>query len=324
MGELLTCPVDGTPLVMAADHGVYETACHQCRREFRFTHGVLKALDRGKSNDSHHAIALRVHAEHESVEVEDTVFAARWADIPRETVVTLTQQLDRERRTRLVRIERGGKAPLVPSEPGDHALLLAFGTLLRGALVVGFATILATYFYHLGWLLLLPAGAVAVIALAGWRWRRSSTKQDIDAAKLKRLQREQWLLAQLQRYRLKSADVDARLRQQTRQIAEMQALANDMARAPGDYAHRLEVVRRGIAALEEYRSNDERLKKALANAMTIVEIEYRAARALDGLPDDAIDRLSATIAELAAIEEENVTLEALLEANAEVHSIAPG
>jgi hypothetical protein len=325
MAELLTCPLDGTPLVMAADDGVFESACHKCRREFRFTRGVLKSIElQDTKTPGYRAVTLRIHAEHETIEVAEDVFEARWSDVKKGRALTTTQQIGPSAKSRLVRVHPHGGPDFNPREPGDQAAIRTAGLVVQGGLATVFATILMMYFYHWAFFAIAPIGAFVVLAAAAWRWKSTSTRRTLDKRQWSMLSREQWLLTQLQRYRLQSADLDSRLKRGARQIKEMEKLASDMKSASGDYEHRSEVVRRGIDALRQHHDSDLRLQRAIEGAMEMVEIEYRAARALQYLPDDAIGRLTATIADLEAIEEESAMLEAQLEATAEVHTIAPG
>lgn len=322
MGELLTCPMDETPLVMAADDGVYESGCHRCRREYRFTRGVLKRNEQSPETKlGRHEVALHLHCDHEMIVLRDHVFGGTWDGV-HSGPMTVTEQRAPGDEWNIVRVATSQKS-FSPREPGDRAVVRSAGALVHGGLATLFATVLTVYFYGWAFLGLLPLGAVATAGAALWRWRMTSTRRAFDPLRLSHLKREQWLLEQLHRYRLERKNVEARMLTHRRQIGEMEKLAADMRSARGDYAHRLDVVDRGINALRHHHANDQRLQSAIDDAMEMVEFEYRAARALDYLPDDAIDRLSSTIAQLEAIEAENVVLEAQLEANAEVHAIAP-
>lgn len=323
MGELLTCPLDGTPLVMAADDGVYESGCSKCRRDYRFVAGTLTYFDAQPAKQAgHHRAILKIRADSETITLSDVVFTQTWGRVYQDQSIIVTEQRGADDDWQMVRVRSGAKH-FEAREAGDRATVRGVATLAQGGLAAVFATTLTMYFYHWSFVLLLPFALVGTVILAGLRFKKHSTKQAFEPLRLAHLEREQWLLTQLQRYRLESVDVDERIRRQAKQIGEMKKLAADMQTAQGDYSHRLQVVERGIEALQHHHTNDRKLRDAISQAMEMVTIEYRAARALDYLPDDAIDRLTTTIAELDAIEAEKFALEAQLEANAEVAAIAP-
>jgi chromosome segregation ATPase len=184
--------------------------------------------------------------------------------------------------------------------------------------------ILLMYFYHWAFVFVVLPGAAITTLIAVVAWKRRTTRQRVEPLQLERLQREQWLLGRLEHYRLQGKEVDERLQRYRKQVSELRDLDAQMAEANGDFEQRRQVVQRGLDALQHHVRNDEKLRAAIDDTIEMVEIEYRASRVLDHLPDEALDRLSTTIAELDAIEAENEALEAQLEANAEVNVIAPG
>lgn len=325
MGDLLKCPVDGTVLVLMADSGIVDTVCHDCRREFRFVKGPVTFSETRIGVPEPHLVTvdLLVDAGDENVEIHDTLRRAGWPGVAKGPAAIVLQTAPSGER-QLLQIESSDGTRIRPREPGDRAAIHTVGVSIQGAVAVIFTTILTVYFYHWLFALVVPLfGGAVVTGLAIWRWRKHSTRQKIERTRLLHLEREQWLLGQLYKYRLQSAEVDSRLLRYEEQIKELKNLADQMRNATGDYEQRLSVVERGLSSLKHHVDNDHRLKKTIDETMQMVEIEYRASRALEHLPDDAIDRLTQTVAELDAIESENMLLEAELEANAEVNSIAP-
>lgn len=325
MGDLIKCPIDGTSLMMMPDEGVARTTCHQCHRTFQVTRGELTdvTVTRDADEPTELDLKLAVRTDDESVVLEDRVFAARWSELPYHVPVTTIEQQGPGDGFQIVEVRPRGASAQRYREPGDRASIRTAGLAIRGGLVTLFAMVLAIYFYHWAFVFLLIPGAAITTIVCVVAWKRRTTRQRVEPVQLQRLEREQWLLGQLDQYRLRAEEVEARLTRYHKQIDELRRLDQQMADADGDFEQRRHVVQRGIDALDHHVENDERLRRAIAETMQTVEIEYRASRVLDHLPDDAIDRLSTSIAELDAIQDENQQLEAQLEANAEVNAIAP-
>ncbi|MEM9567790.1 MAG: hypothetical protein AAF974_05730 [Cyanobacteria bacterium P01_E01_bin.34] len=163
-----------------------------------------------------------------------------------------------------------------------------------------------THPYH--WLIT-GAIAAATAAVAGW----SDRYRLRDRRHLRQLDAEQRLLQQQFAMEHKQALFGHQLHQQNRLLKRLQVLQERMQAADESmYTRRIEVVKRGIATVQESTTLTRNLRDGYGQLAKILAIEYETSRLAEELPENNSRDILLRVSELEAMEERRTSLEALV------------